>query len=230
MSGERNRGVEREASGRDEAPHPTHRHEVERWPAGIALVAIGVIYLFVSGELRVGPRWLLLAVEGCLLLILLLARALERRRISHWLGRVMTGLATLAIALSALFLITRLPGSKIAGAELLGSSALVYLSNVVVFALWYWEIDGGGPLVRRLGHYSSRDFVFPQFQQDPQGAALSWMPGAIDYLFLAFNTSTAFSPTDTLVLSSRAKLLMMAQSLISLVVVAVLAARAINIL
>lgn len=215
-------------SGRDQVSQAEHRHEVPRWPSALALVVVGVIYLLVPQELRIGPRWLLLAIEGALVVPLLLAHYRDNHLLSHWLGRSMTGLATLAVAISAVFLVTRLPGSKTPGSQLLGSSALIYVCNVLVFALWYWEIDGGGPLLRRRGHYASHDFVFPQFQQDPQGAALSWIPGIIDYLFLAFNTSTAFSPTDTLVLSPRAKLLMMAQSVISLVVIAVLAARAIN--
>ena len=218
-----------EHPGRATAPL-SRRRDADRWAAALAALAVGVAYLFVPPRLRVGPSWLLLAIEGVLLVPLLVARVLERHLVSHWLGRAMTGLATLAVALSAIFLVTRLPGGKTPGSELLGSSALVYFSNVLVFALWYWEIDAGGPLVRGRGRYASHDFVFPQFQQDPQGAALAWMPGFIDYLFLAFNTSTAFSPTDTLVLSPRAKLLMMAQSMISLVAVAVLAARAINVL
>lgn len=99
--------------------------------------------------------------------------------------------------------------------------------NILAFAVWYWEIDGGGPARRHPGRHSSTDFAFPQ-QQDDDGLVEGWSPGFVDYLFLAFNTSIAFSPTDTLVLSRRAKLLMMAQALISLVVLAVLAARAIN--
>ncbi len=92
---------------------------------------------------------------------------------------------------------------------------------------WYWEIDGGGPSRRHAEGYRSEDFVFPQSSLE-QLSGVPWIPHYVDYLFLAFNASTAFSPTDTLVLSVRAKLLMMIQSLISLVVLAIIAARAIN--
>lgn len=101
--------------------------------------------------------------------------------------------------------------------------------NIVTFAIWYWEIDGGGPPRRRSGNHRSDDLLFPQMSLDDERSKV-WSPSFIDYLFVAFNTSTAFSPTDTLALSQRVKLLMMLQSLISLVVVVVLAARAVNIL
>jgi hypothetical protein len=202
--------------------------EVRRLPAAIALIAIGVAYLFLPQRLRVGPAWLVLAVELLLLAALLIAHRIGYHDIAYRMGRIGTGIVTLAVGISAVFLITRLPGGKLSGNALLQQAGLVWLANIAVFALWYWELDGGGPAVRTRTHYRSVDFVFPQFQQDPGGPAEPWMPDFFDYLFLAFNTSTAFSPTDTLVLSRRAKLLLMTQSLISLIVIAVLAARAIN--
>ncbi len=202
--------------------------EVRRLPAAIALVAVAIAYLFLPQRLRVGPPWLMLVVVLVLLAALLIFHRTGYHSIAYRLGRIITGLVTLAVGISAVFLITRLPGGKLSGNDLLQQAGLVWLANIVVFALWYWEIDGGGPAVRTRTHYRSVDFVFPQFQQDPNGPPEPWMPDFFDYLFLAFNTSTAFSPTDTLVLSRRVKLLLMAQSLISLVVIAVLAARAIN--
>jgi len=202
--------------------------EVRRLPAAVALIAVGVAYLFLPQRLRVGPPWLVLALVLLLLFALIASHRIGYHGIAYRLGRIVTGLVTLAVGSSALFLVTRLPGGKLPGGELLQEAGLVWLANILVFALWYWEIDGGGPAVRIRSHYRSGDFVFPQFQQDPNGPAEPWMPDFFDYLFLAFNTSTAFSPTDTLVLSRRAKLLLMAQSLISLIVIAVLAARAIN--
>jgi hypothetical protein len=199
-----------------------------RWPAAIALLALGISYFFVPEFLRVGPPWLLLAVSVVLLIPLFLAHSRGYHLIALWLGRVAVLLVTLAVALSAIFLLTRLPGGKIPGSTLLRDAGFVWFANIVAFALCYWEIDAGGPSVRCLGQYVSTDFLFPQFQQDPEKATATWMPELIDYLFLAFNTSTAFSPTDTPVLSRRAKVLQMCQSLISLVVVAVLAGRAIN--
>ena len=104
------------------------------------------------------------------------------------------------------------------------------MTNVLVFALWYWKLDAGGPLNResRRGRLDS-SFLFPQMLSQ-EGGDSSWSPRFMDYLFLAFNTSTAFSPTDTAVLSRWAKAGMMTQSLISLTIVALLAARAVNVL
>lgn len=203
---------------------------VARWPAAIALLLLGLVYALEPDRLRLGPPWLLLVLLLPLIAAMLLARRRGLHDIAHWLGRATTALATLALATGVVFLLTHLPGSREPGTFLLESAALLWATNIGVFALWYWEIDAGGPGVRGPGRYHSVDFVFPQFQQDPAMAEGYWLPGFVDYLFLAFNTSTAFSPTDTLVLSGRAKALMMAQSTISLVVLAVLAARAINVL
>ncbi len=99
---------------------------------------------------------------------------------------------------------------------------------ILTFALWYRTLDAGGPAKRHPGKHASTDFAFPQQQQDDDGLVEGWSPTFLDYLFVAFNTATAFSPTDTLVLSRRMEVAMMAESAIALVVVAVLAARAIN--
>jgi uncharacterized membrane protein len=107
-------------------------------------------------------------------------------------------------------------------------AAPIWISNVVTFAVWYWEIDGGGPAQRRMDAHTSEDFLFPQMAQQDGKQATGWSAGFLDYLFLAFNTSTAFSPTDTAVLSQRAKVLTMVQSLLSLVIVLVLVGWAIN--
>jgi uncharacterized membrane protein len=135
---------------------------------------------------------------------------------------------TVAVGISAtLIAYVAVLDRGIPGAQLLYNGLLVWTANVLVFAIWYWEIDSGGPSRRHRDCYFSQDFVFPQMSV-PDLAPSGWAPGFIDYLFLAFNTSTAFSPTDTLVLSQPAKLLMMLQSSLSLVVIAVLIARAVN--
>jgi uncharacterized membrane protein len=108
---------------------------------------------------------------------------------------------------------------------LLRDAALIWIINVVTFALWYWEIDGGGPLMRKVRPHEAKDFLFPQ---QAWGEAETWSPRFLDYLFLAFNHSTAFSPTDTAVLSRRAKVLVMIQASLSLMAIAVLIAKAIN--
>lgn len=165
-------------------------------------------------------------------MLLLIPLWVSRRRgyhnLTHRLARALLIAVTVAVAASAFFLVTRLVGNKTAAPDLLRDAALIWVTNVLVFALWYWEVDAGGPAMRRMDRHASTDFMFPQMQREETGVTTSWAPGFIDYLFLAFNTSTAFSPTDTLVLSRRAKVLMMSQSLISLVVIAVIAARAIN--
>lgn len=203
-------------------------------PALIAVVGIGGIYLLISPNLSPGPRGLLLGLIVVLLVPLLLSLQRGLVQMTRTLGLMLLGVVTLAEAASAILLVislvtipertSQLPHETALG--LLRDAALIWLVNLLTFALWYWELDGGGPGKRHHEGYHSSDFVFPQLTLDRPDP--SWTPRFVDYLFLAFNTSTAFSPTDTLVLSRRAKWLMMAQSLISLMVLAILAARAIN--
>ncbi len=197
-----------------------------RWPAIVAILALGVLYVFVSDRYQLGPSWLVLAVSAALLIPLSIARYRGHQRTTHLLSRLTLAALTVAVIASATLLVVRLTDTV--PTLLLRDAALIWIANIGTFALWYWTIDGGGPAQRHPGRHASTDFAFPQQQQDDDGLVEGWSPGFIDYLFLAFNTSTAFSPTDTLVLSRQAKLLMMLQSLISLVVIAVLAARAIN--
>lgn len=198
-----------------------------RWPAGIAALVIGALYFLVSSQLRVGPPWLLLAVELIAVGLLALFRRLGMHLATRRVALTLTILVTVAVSTSAVFLVTRLPGGKEPASRLLRDAALVWVLNIIVFALWYWEVDGGGPARRHRGHHASSDFVFPQMVFDDEESAM-WVPDFLDYLFLAFNTSTAFSPTDTLVLSRRAKVLMMYQALVSLLIISVLVARGIN--
>jgi uncharacterized membrane protein len=207
---------------------------VRHGPALLALVGIGGIYLLLSPSLSLGPRGLLLGLIVALLVPMLLSLRRGLVRMTRTLGLALLGVVTLAEAASAILLVLSLAATSQRTSQLphetalglLRDAALIWLVNVLTFALWYWELDGGGPGKRHHEGYHSADFVFPQLtlnQPDP-----AWNPRFVDYLFLAFNTSTAFSPTDTLVLSRRAKWLMMTQSLISLMVLAILAARAIN--
>jgi uncharacterized membrane protein len=128
-----------------------------------------------------------------------------------------------------------LPTHKDQPVELLRAAASLWVGNILVFASWYWRLDGGGPNERdKRGVHTDGAFLFPQMTMDQsqkvQMGEQCWSPGFIDYLFLAFNTSTAFSPTDVPVLSRWAKVMMIVQSMISLATVALLAARAVNIL
>jgi hypothetical protein len=136
---------------------------------------------------------------------------------------------------SLALLISALPAHVITPQQLLRSAAALWVTNILVFASWYWRLDAGGPHQRglTLGHADGA-FLFPQMTMDPAAKFAAgeheWEPHFVDYLFLAFNTSTAFSPTDVPVLSRWAKILMMIQALISLLVIALLAGRAVNIL
>ncbi len=208
-------------------PSAVHVPGVARWPATIAILVVGGLYLLISDRYSVGPPWLVLVLGVALLLPRWGARRAGRYDLSHRFALAANGLLTLAVAASAALLIVRLGQGKTQALDLLRDAALIWVANILTFALWYWNMDGGGPAKRHPGRHASTDFAFPQMQQD-DGVVEGWAPTFLDYLFLAFNTATAFSPTDTLVLSRRAKVLLMAQSTISLVVVAVLAARAIN--
>jgi uncharacterized membrane protein len=206
-------------------PSPARR-AARHWPAWLAALAIGVVYLVTADRLTVGPSWLPLGVILVGIVPATWARLRGRHQLARGLALAVLIALTAVIAISAFFLVSTLTHQGTRAGTLLFDAALIWLANVALFALWYWEVDCGGPMARHHHGYRSTDFIFPQATLPDQQPA--WSPRFIDYLFLAFNTSTAFSPTDTLVLSGHAKVLMMAQSLISLVVIAVLAARAIN--
>lgn len=201
-----------------------------RWPAFVAMLAAAFLYLALPEPLSLGPSWLLLAV----IFVLLIPIAETNRRRQHRVARTLTfianGAITVALIASLIFLIQGLPAHREAPRALLRSAGALWLTNILVFALWYWKLDAGGPLERdrRRGRVES-SFLFPQMtRQDDVSSA--WSPHFMDYLFLAFNTSTAFSPTDTAVLSRWAKAGVMLQSLMSLTIIALLAGRAVNIL
>src|SRR5262249_3404264 len=152
---------------------------------------------------------------------------------AYLIGFVLIGGVTLVLAVSVTLLITSLPTHEIAPLLLLRSAASLWVSNVLVFAAWYWKLDAGGPHRRERGMLPEAGaFLFPQMalHDDNPAKPEAWHPRFIDYLFLSFNTSTALSPTDTQVFSRWAKALMMVQSLMSLTIIALLAARAINVL
>ncbi len=203
-----------------------------RWPVVVALVAAGCMYLGLPEELSVGPRWLLLSIILVLLAPLIITHRSGRYRLNHVLALVADGILTIFLIGSLSFLVEGLPSHREAPRALLQSAAGLWLTNILVFALWYWRLDAGGPHEREHAEGPIKSaFLFPQMtrpETDEDGRP--WSPHFVDYLFLAFNTSTAFSPTDTSVLSRKAKLAMMAQALISLMILALLAARAVNIL
>jgi hypothetical protein len=202
--------------------------EVPRWPALLALVFVGVLLAFVSDQLTPGPSWFALAVVMILLIPLMFAIRAGNHAWRRRLGLTSLGTVTAVIALSTVFLVEQLIRGKVTAPSLLTSGGALWAANLFTFGLWYWEIDGGGPSKRRRDGHVSTDFLFPQLQVGDGTSSHGWWPDFLDYLFVAFNTSTAFSPTDTLILSRRAKVLMMIQATISFITVIVIAARAIN--
>jgi hypothetical protein len=203
-----------------------------RWPAIVALLAVGGIYTALPSFLIMGPRWLLLGIVALLLIPAVISHRTGHHELNRVLGYVVSAVITLAMILSLVLLIKALPTRVETASALLQSAGALWLTNILVFALWYWRLDAGGPLQRdRRGAHTEGSFLFPQMTQYSKTAGEKrWSPRFIDYLFIAFNTSTAFSPSDTPVLSRWAKVLTMLQAMISLIIVALLASRAIGIL
>jgi hypothetical protein len=217
----------------DEAAEPLDAEP--RWPAVVAIIAVGGIHTALPDALTLGPRWLFPTVVSALLIPTVISHHTGRHRLNSIFGFAVDGVLTLGLIISVIFLVGALPARKEAPQELLVSAASLWITNILVFALWYWRLDAGGPHQRdKNTRHTNGAFLFPQMTVNEQALKeadqLDWSPHFIDYLFLAFNTSTAFSPTDAPVLAQWAKVLMMVQSLLSLLIIALLAARAVNIL
>ena len=226
----------------------TVRHYTrDTWLARAAVTAIIALQTLVINDLSLGPRWLAPGLELALLVPLSIASVWtqtrarlagshhgwhlweRQRRVLRGFARVLTALVSL-MNLAALVALVRLllKGHQATGHTLLVDALNIWGTNVIIFALWYWEIDRGGPAARCTRHEAAPDFLFPQMTTER--LAPGWRPGFIDYLFVSFTNATAFSPTDTLPLTPSAKLLMMLEATISLLTVALVAARAVNIL
>ena len=201
-----------------------------RWPALLAVLANGGLHFVMPEQLRFGPGWLLITVVSVLLVPTVIAHRTGRALLNRVLGHTVLGIVTASMVWSLGLLILRLPKHADTPPELLRAAATLWVANVLVFASWYWRLDAGGPHQRELEEsHDDGAFLFPQMLLlDRQSR--SWRPGFVDYLFLAFNTSTAFSPTDVPVLSRWAKIMMIVQASISLATIALIAARAVNIL
>jgi len=199
------------------------------WAAILALVVIGVLYALLPFRISIGPSWLLLPFEGVLLLPVVIA-LLIRRRVSPATfsvgSRILLGIVTFAFAVGIANLMFNLPRQQ-KGFVLIYSGLLLYAFNILMFALWYWAIDGGGPEQRRKSDREATDFLFPQ---QIGGLDENWAPQFFDYLYLAFTAATAFSPTDTMPLSHRAKFLVMIESVFALILIGFVVSRAINII
>jgi hypothetical protein len=200
-----------------------------RWPAFVAMLAASSVYLALPEPLSIGPSWLLFAIVLLLMVPLTISHLRGDFKVTRVLSLAGNILITVAMIVSLVRLIGGIPEHLETPRALLRSAVALWIANILIFALWYWKLDAGGPLVREQpGGLAHSSFLFPQMARESRDA--SWTPHFVDYLFLAFNTSTAFSPTDTAVLSRWAKLGTMLQSLISLAIIALLAARAVNIL
>src|SRR6266516_4418953 len=191
------------------------------------ILLTGLLYLVLPANLTIGPNWLLLVVEG-VFVVPLFIDVLTAWNLSHRVRRMLVlvplAVSTLALVIGVALFILTLPTNTHA-TNLLRAAALLWSFNILVFALWYWEVDGGGPWKRHLSGHRGADFLFPQ-----QATGEHWTPHFLDYLFVAFTGATALSPTDTYPLTRLVKVLMMVEALLSLTVVGILISRAVNIL
>jgi uncharacterized membrane protein len=207
-----------------------------RWQVAIATAAGIGLQIMVPGRLvLVRPIWVLPTLQGLLLVALVTANP-------HRINRESRALRLLSLTLAALLTfanawsVEQLAVGLVKGSEHWGAGPLlitggaIWLTNVIAFALWYWEFDRGGPVARALATKPYPDFQFPQMTLPPEIVPPHWEPAFADYLYLAFTNASAFSPTDVMPLSRWAKLAMTGQAIISIVTVALVVARAVNIL
>ncbi|HVB74039.1 MAG TPA: hypothetical protein VNE38_10840 [Ktedonobacteraceae bacterium] len=215
----------------DRTTHKVHvrTHLLSRLAALFGVLALGLLYLLLPAKLIIGPNWLLLVIEAAAILPVAVVSLTMQRQLSHTMIRTLAlallGILTLSLAIGITLLVLTLQNEK--GNFLLRSAGILWTFNLLVFALWYFEIDGGGPLKRHIVGPQATDFLFPQYAS---GNSSNWMPHFVDYIFLAFTSATALSPADTQPLTRTAKILMMIEAVFSVVIIVLLAARAVNIL
>jgi uncharacterized membrane protein len=210
-------------------PHPGER----RLPVALVIVVLAVLQWLTPRKLTFEPRWLLPVLELVLLALLVAVNPYRINRESLAVRAVslaVVALASFAVLWSTGRLIMLLAvGDESDEPEIvLLTGAVIWVTTVGIFALWYWELDRGGPAARANARREHSDFLFPQMTV--AHLAPNWRPSFLDYLYLAFTNATAFSPTHTLPLSHWAKLAMMLQASISFSVVVVVVARAVNVL
>ena len=215
--------------------HPHLDKPEPRWQVLLAVLAVGAIYLALPRNLIIGPTWLLPTLIVVLLIPTVVSHRTGKRSLNRALGIVINGITTLALIGSVALLVRALPSHKEDPLALLRSGGLLWLTNVIVFALWYWRLDGGGPTTRHEDKkFGSTSFLFPQMQipHDERGqfACTGWRPRFVDYLFVSFTQSSTFGPTDAPLLARWAKVLAMIQVFISLSIVILLISRAVGVL
>ena len=209
-----------------------------RWPVALAVgafIALSIVLrIAVPDRDSVGPQWAVPAIEIALLVCLILADPAHIAGRRRWLRRIaivlVLALAAAALLATGILIRELIIGGKVTNeaGSLLASGALIWLGNVLVFSLIYWLLDSGGPLARYLGEHPYPDFAFSQ-QLSPELAPPGWRAKYVDYLILGLTTSTAFSPTDVMPMVAWAKLTMALQSIVSLTVVGLVIARAVNV-
>jgi uncharacterized membrane protein len=208
-----------------------------RWPVMLAIFVVLALVTVLPRHLKLVPAWVLYACAALLLVPMAMVGTQRGEKQRYWLRVEHAAAATFAaiavvVVFSALVQVIRslLQGSPAAtGVELLAGSVALWAGNVLAFSLVYWLVDRGGPEARAGHREAGPDWTFPP-ESAPGPAGSRWTPTYVDYLFLAFTTATAFSPTDTLPLTSRAKLLVMLQTILSLATILVVASRAVNVL
>lgn len=217
-------------------PGSAHATRIEpRWPPALAVVVLLVLLSVLPGHIQVFPTWFRFACAAVVLLPMAavqLSGAHPRWRLAERWITLLFFLVAVAGALAGLTTLIRsvVQGSAdLSGLQLFTSSIAVWVTNVLAFSLLYWQIDRASPEARANDEGVRPDWLFPQAGA-PEDSPPGWRPTFVDYLFLGFSTATAFSPTDALPLTPRAKLLMMLESAISLATIVVVAARAINVL
>ena len=202
------------------------------WPAQLAIALAIAISLALSDRVTVGPRFALPAVEVVLLGVVAWIRPDRATRYevrARRLALAVIGLVSATYVVSLALLIDTLLNQHLSGKPLVLSGAGLLATNVLLFAVWYWEFDRGGPANRFLAPDTRPDFQFPQMD-NPQFAPPGWRPGFFDYQYMALTNATAFSPTDTMPLTHAAKALMSLQSVSALATIVLVVARAVNVL
>jgi uncharacterized membrane protein len=214
-------------------PYPPSPGAEPFWPAQLSVLLAIVVQVLLPERLTAGPGWLVPSLEGALLfgLIVVTPNVLEdehprRRRIALSLTALVTAANIFSLAALTHFLLHHEVSD---GRGLIVAGVLIWLTNLLIFALWYWEMDRGGPGLRAAGRDQPPDFLFPQMSDD-RIEPRDWRPKFVDYLYVSLTNNTAFSPTDTMPLTPAAKAVMGVQSVVSLLTIGLIVSRAVNIL
>jgi hypothetical protein len=205
-----------------------------RLPVLAALIVVIALQLAVPKTYTVVPRWPLIGLEILLVVVLVMLNPLRlsrRTTVGRWATYVLLAAITIDNTLSALVLDIRILSGEVSNkaAVLLGSGGAIFVTNIIVFGIWFWELDRGGPFARREGASKYPDFMFPQMTER-ELAPPDWRPEFVDYLYVSITNAVAFSPTDTMPMARWAKAMMTVQAAVSVTTLALVIARAVNVL